>query len=62
MDFERLRASLSDREIGPIDGRPPCACLLYTSQSASGAQGKAAADFLQRGRHQHPDAVWRQEV
>lgn len=28
MDFERLRDSLSNREIGPIDGRPPCAVLV----------------------------------
>lgn len=46
MDFERLRESLSNREIGPIDGRPPCAvlvplvvrngenCLLYEVRSS----------------------------
>ena len=46
MDFERLRASLAHREIGPIDGRPPCAvlvplvehngenCLLYEVRSS----------------------------
>jgi len=46
MDFERLRTSLSGREIGPIDGRPPCAvlaplvehngelCLLYEVRAA----------------------------
>lgn len=28
MDFERLRASLTDREIGLIDGSRPCALLI----------------------------------